>query len=73
MVYDRCPGTASISRPELLLVECPKCGEEMEIFSDEERAVCDSCGSTVFREKAPSCFDWCTYSEECREELNKTG
>lgn len=72
-LYDRCPGTASVSRPDLLLVKCPKCDSAVEIFSDEERAVCEACGAAVFREKTPSCFDWCKYSKECREELTKTG
>lgn len=72
-MYDRCPGTASVARPDLVLVKCPKCGEDVEVFSDEERVVCDSCGTVVFREKTPSCFDWCQYSKECREELTKTG
>lgn len=72
-LYDKCPGTASISRPELLLVKCPKCGGEVEIFSDEEKVVCDNCGVAVFREKSPSCFDWCKYAEECKDELDNTG
>ncbi len=73
MLYDKCPGTTSVSRPDLLLIECPKCSEEVEVFSDEEKVVCDSCGSIVTREKTPSCFDSCAYAEECREELNKIG
>jgi len=73
MVYDKCPGTSSVSRPDLLLIVCPKCGEEVEVFSDEEKVVCDSCSTIVTREKTPSCFDWCSYAEECKEDLDQTG
>ncbi len=73
MVFDRCPGTASVARPKLLLIPCTKCGSEVEIFSDEERTACDKCGTVVFKERDPSCFDWCKYAEECLEELKKPG
>ncbi len=73
MIFEKCPGTASVARPELLLVPCSKCGEDVEVFSDEERAKCDHCGAIIFREKSPSCFDWCKYAEECLDELKKSG
>ncbi len=33
---------------------CPKCGYEVEMFSDEQRATCPKCKAKVVRETAPS-------------------
>jgi NADH pyrophosphatase NudC (nudix superfamily) len=75
MVEITCPGSAAVKRPELLLIPCPHCGEEVEIFSDEAKAECEGCGKTVFKEKEPSCFDWCRYAEKCLDaiEENRSG
>ncbi|HOK56516.1 MAG TPA: hypothetical protein PKV21_04725 [bacterium] len=59
----KCPGTD----PRFLKVEvkkCPKCGYEVEIFSDEVRVKCPKCKNYVYRE-IPSCIDWCKYAKEC--------
>ncbi len=63
---DKCPGSAIVRRPEIVVLTCPKCGEEVEIFSDEEKAACE-CGEVIFREKTVSCTDWCKYAKECLE------
>lgn len=63
MVFE-CPGSKSVKRPEIILITCPKCGGEVEIFSDEETAKC-SCGEIICREKTPSCTDWCKYADDC--------
>ncbi|MDI6655322.1 MAG: hypothetical protein QME59_05485 [Candidatus Hydrothermarchaeota archaeon] len=49
----KCPGSEAVKRPEIILLTCPKCGEEVEIFSDEQAAKC-SCGNVV-----------CKYAKEC--------
>jgi DNA-directed RNA polymerase subunit RPC12/RpoP len=67
----RCPGSTGVIRPTLELLTCPKCGKEVEIFSDEQKARCDNCGETVFREASPTCFDWCKYAEKCLEEIER--
>ena len=37
----------------------------MEIFSDEARFRCRQCGQYVYREKAPSCMEWCPSARQC--------
>ncbi len=44
--------------------KCRSCGYDVEIFSDEIRAVCRKCGDSVCRE-TPSCVDWCRYAKDC--------
>lgn len=44
---------------------CPKCGYGVEIFSDEARVKCYQCGEIVYREKTPSCIDWCSAARQC--------
>lgn len=63
MVF-KCPGSEAVKRPEIIILTCPKCGKEVEMFSDEQAAKC-SCGAVVCREKTPSCADWCKYAKEC--------
>ncbi|MBE0476043.1 MAG: phosphohydrolase [Coriobacteriia bacterium] len=59
-----CPGqdrrflTASLHK-------CPECGYEVEMFSDEQRAICRKCRTEVSRESAPSCIQWCASAREC--------
>ncbi len=45
--------------------KCDKCGAEEEIFSHETRAKCHNCGSWVYKEKLPSCVDWCAGARQC--------
>lgn len=65
----RCPGTDFLLDAKPVYVKCPKCKKEVEMFSYEQKITCYYCGATVFKEKAPSCFDWCKYSKECMESL----
>jgi NADH pyrophosphatase NudC (nudix superfamily) len=61
----KCPGSSSILRPTIELIPCPRCGGEVEIFTDEQKAGCENCGATVFREASPSCIEWCSCAEKC--------
>ncbi len=45
--------------------ECPNCGFVEEIFSNETRVKCHQCGGWVYKEKLPSCIDWCSAAREC--------
>jgi len=47
------------------LHKCPNCGAEVEIFSDEIKVKCQKCGENVYREKIPSCIDWCASARQC--------
>jgi ribosomal protein S27AE len=63
-LIDRCPGSASIRTPTLQMKKCPRCGEEIEIFSNEVSAACGRCGLIIYNDQA-SCIRWCRYAEEC--------
>lgn len=66
MVLDKkCPGARSLRQPVPAFINCPDCGTEIEIWTDELRATCPKCGKRVFREQQPSCIDWCSYAKEC--------
>ncbi len=60
----RCPGSMKSTTPEVIERECPKCGRTIEMFADEEKADC-KCGNTVFKNKVPTCVEWCSAAEEC--------
>lgn len=46
--------------------KCPKCGYEVEIFSDEVKRRCPSCKTWVFAQEAASCLEWCPAAEKCK-------
>ena len=45
--------------------DCPTCGAEVEIWSDEITGKCLSCGTTVARDGVMSCVEWCAMAREC--------
>ena len=63
-MYSRCPGQDT-RRLRAELLKCPQCQAEVEIFSDETRVKCQKCGNMVFREKMPSCIEWCASARQC--------
>lgn len=60
-----CPGSSKIRNPVPEYLNCTNCGSEVEVWTDEMKARCHNCGCTVFRDRLPSCVDWCAYAEEC--------
>ncbi|MEE9487932.1 MAG: hypothetical protein V3W00_04400 [Candidatus Brocadiales bacterium] len=60
----RCPGSMKSTAPEIIERDCPKCGNTVEMFADEEKTDC-KCGNTVFKSKVPTCVEWCSAAEEC--------
>jgi DNA-directed RNA polymerase subunit RPC12/RpoP len=60
-----CPGAIAFreARPEYK--DCPHCGVEMEIWSDEPLARCPACHLWVSKERGASCIDWCKFAVEC--------
>jgi len=60
----RCPGQDN-RKLRVALYRCPKCNAEVEIFSDEVRVKCHKCGQMVYRERMPSCIDWCASARQC--------
>jgi ribosomal protein S27E len=66
-MFNKCPGSEKrfIKSSE---IECPYCGENLEIFSDEAQVWCPKCKKFICRSKnkIPECFDWCLYADRCR-------
>ncbi len=60
----QCPGS-STRNLTADIIACPACGNEVEIFSDETRRRCSACKEMVYRERLPSCVDWCPSAREC--------
>ncbi len=63
-MYNRCPGQDSRNL-RVELYKCPDCGAHVEIFSDELKVKCHQCGKYIYREKTPSCIDWCASARQC--------
>ncbi len=63
MVSD-CPGQ-DFRKLRVALYKCPTCGAEVEMFSDELKIKCQKCGQYVYKEKMPSCIDWCASARKC--------
>ncbi|HVP93993.1 MAG TPA: hypothetical protein VMS89_02360 [Methanoregulaceae archaeon] len=48
---------------------CPQCGEEVEIFSNDIKVRCSNCGFVIYNDII-SCVQWCKYAKKCvREEM----
>lgn len=60
----KCPGQ-DFRNLRISIHRCPNCGAEVEIFSDEMRIKCQQCGEMVYKEKVPSCIDWCASARQC--------
>ncbi len=65
MSLDFCPGAKSLREPTPEFVTCEACGAEVEIWTDEFKVRCPSCGGTVLKGRLPSCVDWCQHAEDC--------
>ncbi len=64
MTEIRCPGSLRTTVPTPVERKCHKCGDMVEIWSDEEKADC-KCGAIIFKDKQPTCAVWCNYAEKC--------
>lgn len=60
-----CPGARQFTRPEPGYYDCPSCGAEVEIWTDELGWQCSLCGTMVYREREQSCIDYCPQAREC--------
>jgi predicted amidophosphoribosyltransferase len=69
---ETCPGIKKFVRPVPEYFQCPNCGGEVEIWSDEDTGICDTCNKEVGRpEKEQSCLNWCEYAAQCREIIKR--
>lgn len=64
-LFKGCPGAINFREVRPDDIECPFCGTEVEIWSDEPTAKCPGCGREIARSRGASCIDWCTYAREC--------
>ena len=67
-----CPGAKMIRQPKPEIFDCPQCGAEVEIWTDELKGVCQQCKTPVLRYQDQSCLEWCKLAETCvgREAYN---
>jgi len=63
-MQSKCPGQ-DIRNLRVSVHRCPECDAEVEIFSDEMKVKCQKCGTMVFKEKVPSCIEWCSAARQC--------
>jgi len=61
-----CPGISQFMRPTPSYLKCPKCHGDVEIWSDEEEALCPNCETAVSRDKLQTCLDWCEFADKCK-------
>ena len=66
-MYSKCPGQDNRNL-RVALYKCPNCSADVEIFSDEIKIRCYKCGHYVYREKTPSCIEWCASARQCLSE-----
>jgi hypothetical protein len=70
----KCPGQDTrFWKPEdIFVMECPKCGAEIEFFKDDTRRRCAWCGHLFYNPKIElGCAEWCQYAEKCVPDLVK--
>ena len=64
---ESCPGIKDFLRPKPEFIQCPNCAGSVEIWSDEESAICEICEKEVKRpEKEASCLEWCEFADKCK-------
>ncbi|HYC19731.1 MAG TPA: hypothetical protein VEF35_03815 [Candidatus Bathyarchaeia archaeon] len=63
-LFGSCPGTSHLRTPTLTIKKCPRCGEDVEVFSSDVKVKCSKCGLTVFNDMN-LCIHWCAYAKEC--------
>jgi hypothetical protein len=63
-MLDHCPGTANLRTPTLSIKKCPRCGEEVEVFSNDVSVTCSNCGFVIYND-IMTCVQWCKYAREC--------
>ncbi len=64
MLNTKCPGQDRRNL-KIGIIRCRGCGYRIEIFSDEIKVKCPRCKALAYRERLPSCVDWCKMAKEC--------
>lgn len=60
-----CPGSRNVTDPRPQLVNCKRCGTELEIWSDEAKVTCPKCLAVYFQEQNLTCIEWCSFAKQC--------
>jgi hypothetical protein len=60
-----CPGSKIFKSPMPEPIACSGCHEELEIWTDEMKVRCKKCGTVTYKDRMPSCIDWCKHAEDC--------
>jgi len=60
-----CPGSQKFKQPYPETMKCARCDRDIEIWSDENAAVCSCCGNRTARKTKQSCIDWCKDAKLC--------
>jgi hypothetical protein len=60
-----CPGAKLIRQPKPEMFDCPNCGAEVEIWTDELKGTCTRCKTVVLRYQDQSCLEWCKLAATC--------
>lgn len=60
-----CPGSKAFNQPAPEDFSCPQCKAEVEIWTDERKATCPTCGFIVRKKAESTCLAWCAYGEDC--------
>ena len=64
---ESCPGIKKFLRPSPEYFSCPNCIGSVEIWSDEDAGICDTCEKEFGRpEKQQSCLEWCEFADKCK-------
>jgi DNA-directed RNA polymerase subunit RPC12/RpoP len=61
-----CPGLNNLLRPKPEFIKCPRCGSDVEIWTDETEAECPECKLKVSK-KNQSCLEYCKYADTCKQ------
>jgi DNA-directed RNA polymerase subunit RPC12/RpoP len=62
-MFRHCPGREK--NLKVRCIKCPKCGAEVEFFSDEPKRRCPECKKEVFYTQKDSCIYWCKMAKDC--------
>ncbi len=62
-----CPGLRDLLQPKPAYINCHVCGSELEIWTDEDKTTCPSCGTEWKRpDENAVCLQYCEYADKCR-------
>lgn len=64
-MFKGCPGAIRFREAVPEYIDCPRCGKELETWSDELLTRCPHCQALVSREREASCIDWCPHAVQC--------